>query len=186
MHKRRKGRVFNIKVYLNFFHRVGEGRACWSLGNAFVSLGNHKKALHYARKHLEISKEVRTWFHLCWILRPCAFEWISWLLHFIPRLETEMGSWRPEWMWSSWWRHWGSMKATFHLPVQSLKCKVNVFLVLCNSQSLGIHHSVVLYITNCTMNCFIIKISFQLLFQLAIVYPTSSYQATFFSAFTLT
>lgn len=39
--------------------RVGEGRACWSLGNAYVSLGDHKQALHYARKHLNISKEVR-------------------------------------------------------------------------------------------------------------------------------
>lgn len=38
--------------------RVGEGRACWSLGNAYVSLGDHKQALHYARKHLDISKEV--------------------------------------------------------------------------------------------------------------------------------
>lgn len=42
--------------------RVGEGRACWSLGNAYVSLENHKQALHYARKHLDISKEVR---HFC-------------------------------------------------------------------------------------------------------------------------
>ncbi|XP_021175368.2 G-protein-signaling modulator 1b isoform X2 [Fundulus heteroclitus] len=38
--------------------KVGEGRACWSLGNAYVSLGNHKQALHYARKHLDISKEI--------------------------------------------------------------------------------------------------------------------------------
>lgn len=39
--------------------RVGEGRACWSLGNAYVSLGSHEQALHFARKHLEISQEVR-------------------------------------------------------------------------------------------------------------------------------
>ena len=39
--------------------RVGEGRACWSLGNAYVSLANHRQALHYARRHLDISKEVR-------------------------------------------------------------------------------------------------------------------------------
>lgn len=49
--------------YFFFFYlclvRVGEGRACWSLGNAYVSLGDHKQALHYARKHLDISKEVR-------------------------------------------------------------------------------------------------------------------------------
>lgn len=41
------------------FCRVGEGRACWSLGNAYISLGNHDQALHFARKHLEISQEVR-------------------------------------------------------------------------------------------------------------------------------
>lgn len=40
------------------FCRVGEGRACWSLGNAYVSLGSHEQALHFARKHLEISQEV--------------------------------------------------------------------------------------------------------------------------------
>ncbi|NWT59809.1 GPSM1 protein, partial [Erythrocercus mccallii] len=38
--------------------RVGEGRACWSLGNAYVSLGSHEQALHFARKHLEISQEI--------------------------------------------------------------------------------------------------------------------------------
>lgn len=38
---------------------MGEGRACWSLGNAYVSLGSHEQALHFARKHLEISQEVR-------------------------------------------------------------------------------------------------------------------------------
>lgn len=46
-----------------FINRVGEGRACWSLGNAYVSLGNHKQALHYARKHLDISKEVRHFYN---------------------------------------------------------------------------------------------------------------------------
>nr|XP_048678306.1 G-protein-signaling modulator 1 isoform X1 [Caretta caretta] len=40
------------------FCRVGEGRACWSLGNAYVSLGNHDQALRFARKHLEISQEI--------------------------------------------------------------------------------------------------------------------------------
>ena len=38
--------------------RVGEGRACWSLGNAHTALGNHETALGFAQKHLEISKEV--------------------------------------------------------------------------------------------------------------------------------
>lgn len=50
--------------------RVGEGRACWSLGNAHTALGNHETALDFAQKHLEISKEVSvrtnssTVFHL--------------------------------------------------------------------------------------------------------------------------
>jgi len=34
------------------------GRAYWSLGNAHSAMGNHEKALHYASKHLEISKQV--------------------------------------------------------------------------------------------------------------------------------
>ena len=34
------------------------GRACWSLGNAHAAMGNHEKALHYAQRHLEISREV--------------------------------------------------------------------------------------------------------------------------------
>lgn len=38
--------------------RVGEGRASWSLGNAHAALGNHEKALYFAGKHYEISKEV--------------------------------------------------------------------------------------------------------------------------------
>ena len=44
--------------------KVGEGRACWSLGNAHAAMGNHDKALHYAQRHLEISREVnvkQTW-----------------------------------------------------------------------------------------------------------------------------
>lgn len=38
--------------------RIGEGRACWSLGNAHTALGNHDQAMHFAEKHLEICKEV--------------------------------------------------------------------------------------------------------------------------------
>lgn len=53
-------------------NRVGEGRACWSLGNAYVSLGNHKQALHYARKHLDISKEVSHFYNQTVILY-CTF-----------------------------------------------------------------------------------------------------------------
>ncbi|XP_007441767.1 G-protein-signaling modulator 1-like, partial [Python bivittatus] len=37
---------------------VGEGRACWSLENAYISLGKHEQALHFAEKHLEISQEI--------------------------------------------------------------------------------------------------------------------------------
>ena len=51
------------------FHRIGEGRACWSLGNVNTSLGNHKDALEYAKIHLEISKEVSiyvNWFYI-WV-----------------------------------------------------------------------------------------------------------------------
>lgn len=35
-----------------------KGRACWSLGNVNLALGNHENALYFASKHLEISKEV--------------------------------------------------------------------------------------------------------------------------------
>ena len=37
--------------------QVGEGRACWSLGNAHSAMGDPEKAYHYASRHLEISKE---------------------------------------------------------------------------------------------------------------------------------
>lgn len=39
--------------------RIGEGRACWSLGNAHTALGKHDQAIHFAEKHLEICKEVK-------------------------------------------------------------------------------------------------------------------------------
>lgn len=42
-----------------FCCRIGEGRACWSLGNAHTALGNHDQAMHFAEKHLEICREVR-------------------------------------------------------------------------------------------------------------------------------
>ena len=45
-------------------HRVGEGRAYWSLGNALTALGQHKEALEYATQHLLISKEVCIYFLL--------------------------------------------------------------------------------------------------------------------------
>lgn len=37
---------------------MGEGRACWSLGNAYVSMGSPAQALTFAKKHLQISQEV--------------------------------------------------------------------------------------------------------------------------------
>lgn len=118
------GTVFNVVHSL--FCRVGEGRACWSLGNAYVSLGNNKQALYYARKHLEISKEVRNLYKRNNIKRPLAFHVIfsSLCPDFFRRLETEMVNWQPGWMWISWWRPWGSLRATFHPQVQSLRCKV--------------------------------------------------------------
>lgn len=81
-----------FNVVRSLFHRVGEGRACWSLGNAYVSLGNHKQALYYARKHLEISKEVRNLYKRDNIKRPLAFHVIFFVSvpDFIRRLETEM------------------------------------------------------------------------------------------------
>ena len=36
---------------------MGEGRAHWSISNAFASLGRHEEALEYACKHLDITKE---------------------------------------------------------------------------------------------------------------------------------
>jgi hypothetical protein len=42
---------------LNFLLKVGEGRACWSLGNAHSAMGDPEKAYHYAARHLQISKE---------------------------------------------------------------------------------------------------------------------------------
>jgi len=43
--------------------RVGEGRACWSLGNCYGTLGRPEKALLYAGQHLEISKEVSLYIY---------------------------------------------------------------------------------------------------------------------------
>ncbi|KAJ8957073.1 hypothetical protein NQ318_007286, partial [Aromia moschata] len=48
----------HLLIAQNLSDQVGEGRACWSLGNAHASLGNHEKALSFAKKHLELSKEL--------------------------------------------------------------------------------------------------------------------------------
>lgn len=47
-----------IFIYDHFSYRIGEGRAYWSLGNAYTALGKHAEALSYAELHLQISKEV--------------------------------------------------------------------------------------------------------------------------------
>ena len=56
---------------------VGEGRACWSLGNAHTALGNHEQAMHFAEKHLEIAKEVTVYtfpvLHNSCIIKSLAF-----------------------------------------------------------------------------------------------------------------
>jgi urease accessory protein UreE len=49
------------------------GRACWSLGNAHAAMGNHEKALHYAQRHLEISREVNRVVNGCAILLHLRF-----------------------------------------------------------------------------------------------------------------
>ena len=48
----------HLKIAQELEDRVGEGRACWSLGNAHTALGKNEEAIQFASKHLEISKEV--------------------------------------------------------------------------------------------------------------------------------
>ena len=48
---------FRYPAFVIIF-RVGEGRAYWSLGNAYTALNRHDIALGYAEKHLIVSKEV--------------------------------------------------------------------------------------------------------------------------------
>lgn len=50
------GLLCKLNIELIFISIIG--RACWSLGNVNLALGNHEKALYFASKHLEISKEV--------------------------------------------------------------------------------------------------------------------------------
>ena len=50
----------HLKIAQELEDRVGEGRACWSLGNAHTALGKNEEAIQFASKHLEISKEVST------------------------------------------------------------------------------------------------------------------------------
>lgn len=67
--------------------RVGEGRACWSLGNTYVSMGSPAQALTFAKKHLQISQEVSSRpEHLC-PLPPCPST--------LPRCSREAGLFPP-------------------------------------------------------------------------------------------
>ena len=45
----------NVKICILL--QVGEGRACWSLGNAHSAMGETETAFHYASRHLDIAKE---------------------------------------------------------------------------------------------------------------------------------
>ena len=47
----------HLSIAQELYDQVGEGRACWSLGNAHAAMGEHQEAYHYAAKHLEISKD---------------------------------------------------------------------------------------------------------------------------------
>ena len=48
----------NKKPHLSSLYlQEGEGRACWSLGNAHSAMGDTEQAYHYASRHLEISKD---------------------------------------------------------------------------------------------------------------------------------
>jgi len=55
--------------------RVGEARACWSLGNAYSALQRTDLALHYTTLHLDISRQVQAshastvWLHYFVIMR---------------------------------------------------------------------------------------------------------------------
>ncbi|CAC5363991.1 GPSM2 [Mytilus coruscus] len=46
-----------IEIARELEDRVGEGRACWSLGNAHKALGHHEETLPYANEHFQISRE---------------------------------------------------------------------------------------------------------------------------------
>ena len=42
----------------SYLPRVGEARAYWSLGNAFTGAGDHRQAMHYAGKHLQLAVQL--------------------------------------------------------------------------------------------------------------------------------
>lgn len=47
-----------LKIVQQLEDKVGEGRAYWCLSNAYLAIANHKKALHYANLHLQISTDL--------------------------------------------------------------------------------------------------------------------------------
>ena len=47
----------HLRIAQELYDKVGEGRACWSLGNAHSSMGQHLEAYQYAKRHLEISRD---------------------------------------------------------------------------------------------------------------------------------
>ena len=47
----------HLRIAQELFDKVGEGRACWSLGNAHSAMGETETAYHYASRHLDIAKE---------------------------------------------------------------------------------------------------------------------------------
>ena len=49
----------HLRIAQELFDKVGEGRACWSLGNAHSSMGQYLEAYQYARRHLEISRDTK-------------------------------------------------------------------------------------------------------------------------------
>ena len=48
----------HLKIAIEIGDRAGEGRAYANLGNAFVSLGDFRKAIEYHEKHLKIAIEI--------------------------------------------------------------------------------------------------------------------------------
>lgn len=63
--------VTNNCIFLQYFYlllfkgdKVGEARACWSLGNAHSSVGDHEKALEYAEQHYGLARDVSLEFIL--------------------------------------------------------------------------------------------------------------------------
>lgn len=116
---------FKYALYMDlnaFCCRIGEGRACWSLGNAYTALGNHDQAMHFAEKHLEICKEVHECFKFYqnkWIYHAVVKLTLPLFFFFglfvcFSRLVTGVGSWRLVWtcLISRWFWVWATAQIT--------------------------------------------------------------------------